>query len=240
MRVLVTRPEPGASETAARLKTLGHEAVVLPLTEIRPLPVTEMPDLASVDGVALTSANAVRHAPLTLIALLSAKPCYAVGERTATAAREAGFHNVFSADGDAASLARLIQTELQQGASVAYLCGCVRRVEFETALRGLGLPVLAVETYDTPRTEVDDELALRQTGAKPVDAALVYSVTGAEALAGLARRVNVAHLFAETRYLCLSQRIAEALELGAASCVPAGPEPTEATLISLIGAGRAA
>ena len=33
-RVLVTRPEPGASRTAARLEADGFAPIVLPLTEI--------------------------------------------------------------------------------------------------------------------------------------------------------------------------------------------------------------
>ena len=37
-RVLVTRPEPGASRTATRLRAAGHVPVVLPLSEVRPAP----------------------------------------------------------------------------------------------------------------------------------------------------------------------------------------------------------
>ena len=33
MRVLVTRPQPSAAATAARLEAIGHEAILLPLME---------------------------------------------------------------------------------------------------------------------------------------------------------------------------------------------------------------
>lgn len=240
MRVLVTRPEPGASETAARLVALGHEAVLLPLTEIRPLAVERLPDMGAVDAVAITSANAVRHAPKALIAAFSQKPCFAVGGRTAEAARKAGFSDVTSTDGDAAALAGVIIRKLRTGARMAYLCGRVRRPEFEAALSSHGIDAVAIETYDTMRRDWPPEAAVAALGGSPVDLALVYSMMGAEALLELALRLEVPRLFARTRYCCLSPRIAEALGPAAASRVMVSPEPTEEALISLIGAGRAA
>src|SRR5262245_13671221 len=95
LRVLVTRPEPGASRTARRLAEQGFEPVVLPLTEIRPLPADHFPDSANIDAVAATSANAIRHAPRRLISTLTGKPVFAVGGGTARATRNAGFATVF-------------------------------------------------------------------------------------------------------------------------------------------------
>ncbi|RWD19075.1 MAG: uroporphyrinogen-III synthase, partial [Mesorhizobium sp.] len=38
LRVLVTRPEPGASRTAQRLEEMGFQPILLPLTETVALP----------------------------------------------------------------------------------------------------------------------------------------------------------------------------------------------------------
>src|SRR5882757_8304646 len=75
VRVLVTRPEPGASRTAIRLEAQGFQPVLLPLTETVMLPV-ETKTISGVVAVAVTSANAVRHAPKELIAALAALPCH--------------------------------------------------------------------------------------------------------------------------------------------------------------------
>ena len=88
-RLFVLRPEPGASETAARAKAMGLDAVAAPLFEIGPVAWTA-PSAAGFDGLLLTSANAVRHAGPPLAAL-QALPVFAVGETTAEAARRAGF-----------------------------------------------------------------------------------------------------------------------------------------------------
>jgi uroporphyrinogen-III synthase len=104
MRVWVARAEPGAQATAARLVALGHEPVVAPVLAVRPL--TPALDLQGIAALAFTSANGVRA-----FAGLEASrrwPVFAVGEATAAAAREAGFTEVESGDGDVAALSALI------------------------------------------------------------------------------------------------------------------------------------
>ena len=99
-RVLILRPEPGASETAARARALGLDPVVAPLFTVRPVP-WEAPD-EGFDAVLLTSANAARHGGEGLRRLLHL-PCHAVGEATAEAAREAGFASVATGPSDGAA-----------------------------------------------------------------------------------------------------------------------------------------
>ena len=61
-RVLVLRPEPGASATAQALRRMGFEPLVLPLTVIQRLTPVFAPSVEH-DAVIVTSANALRHAP---------------------------------------------------------------------------------------------------------------------------------------------------------------------------------
>ena len=71
---------------------MGLEPIVAPLFTVRALAWTP-PDPARFDAVLLTSANAARHGGDGMTPFL-ALPCYAVGERTAAAARSAGFAEV--------------------------------------------------------------------------------------------------------------------------------------------------
>jgi uroporphyrinogen-III synthase len=87
-RLLVLRPEPGASRTVERARTLGLNAVSVPLFEIAPVE-WEVPNAAEFDGLLLTSANAVQFGGSNL-KRLGDLPVYAVGEATALAARSAG------------------------------------------------------------------------------------------------------------------------------------------------------
>ncbi len=96
MRILVVRPEPGASATAARLRALGHEPVALPLLATEAMawaPPEELPD-----AVILTSAAAIRHAG-SAADMLKLLPALCVGEATAAAARAAGWQQVAAGPG---------------------------------------------------------------------------------------------------------------------------------------------
>lgn len=90
--VVIVRPEPGASATAARAAALGLDARTVPLFAIEPV-AWHVPDGAAYDALLLTSANAVRHAGPGLAAL-AGLPCHAVGAATAAAARAAGLNVV--------------------------------------------------------------------------------------------------------------------------------------------------
>lgn len=58
-RVLVTRPEPAAAQTAAKLRAAGYEPVLLPLSRTVALSFT-VPDEVF-DALTITSANAFRQ-----------------------------------------------------------------------------------------------------------------------------------------------------------------------------------
>jgi uroporphyrinogen-III synthase len=103
VKLLVLRPEPGASETAERAAKLGLEPVVTPLFAIRPFPGPAI-DAERYDAVLVTSANGARHAPAGLTAL----PCFAVGERSAAAAKAAGFADVRAGPSDGLAAAALM------------------------------------------------------------------------------------------------------------------------------------
>jgi uroporphyrinogen-III synthase len=234
-RVLVTRPEPGASRTARRLAEAGFEPVVLPLTEIRQLPARPVPEPSAVDAVAVTSANAIRHAPPQLIASLAGIPLFAVGNRTARIARESGFSRVFEGEGDAAGLASLVVARLSADARVLYLCGRVRRPEFEAALAAAGLVVDAMETYDTVEISRPADLVLSALQGESVTAALVLSARTAEAISSLVEPIALSHLFEHTRYFCISSRVAAALAGIGPNRIAIAETPDEDALIALLG-----
>jgi len=231
-RVLVTRPEPGASHTAGRLKELGFSPLVLPLSETMPLAATVPP--GAYDAVAITSVNAIRHADSALLARLMHLPAYAVGEKTAAAAKSAGFADVAVAGGDGAALAAMLAGALRPGARVLYLAGKVRRPDFERRAVAGGLVLTVCETYGTASIDYAD--ARERLGDAPVDIALVYSVFAAEALVGLVERPEIADSFEKTRFLCLSRRIFESLPEQWKARALISERPDEQALLVLLAA----
>ena len=90
-RVLVLRPEPGASTTVKHARERGLDAIAIPLFEIEPV-AWDVPEAGGYDGLLLTSANAIRHGGKGLNELRGL-PVHAVGAATAKAARDARFRH---------------------------------------------------------------------------------------------------------------------------------------------------
>jgi uroporphyrinogen-III synthase len=108
-RVLILRPEPGASATAARAQALGFATVTAPLFAVRAVS-WDAPNSSAHDALMFTSANAPRHAG-PAIARYRALPAYTVGTATAAAAREAGFTDIRTGDADAGALLALMAAD---------------------------------------------------------------------------------------------------------------------------------
>lgn len=101
-RVLILRPEPGASATAAKAALHGLEPILAPLFNVRPV---EWTPLAAehFDAIMMTSANAARFGGAKL-EQYTHLPLYAVGSATAAAATKAGFRDVRVGQSDGAAL----------------------------------------------------------------------------------------------------------------------------------------
>src|SRR6186713_1573586 len=118
MQVLVTRPLPDGERTAATLRARGYDVMVAPLMTVKPV-AADLP--GNWAAVIITSANAIRALSQQQLATLTKLPLYAVGARSAEVARDAGFKDVHSADGDAGDLMRLICERAKHSGPHLYL-----------------------------------------------------------------------------------------------------------------------
>src|SRR5438105_5073362 len=156
MRVLVTRAPDDARRTARELAVRGHDALLAPLFEIRPLDVPA-PQLDGVQAVLATSSNGV-----CAFAARSRRrdiPLFCVGANTAAAARAAGFHQVTSADGDAMALAAAVRKSLDPAAgALLHATGGNGAPELQPNLADAGFDVRVWVLYEiVPRGELPKE-----------------------------------------------------------------------------------
>lgn len=222
MRILVTRPEVEAQRTARALRALGQEPVLLPLTRIVATG-AQVPD-ARFDAIAITSANIFLGAPLA--AALMDLPLYAVGQRTAEAARGAGFADVRVGTGAAAALVRQIISEWAAGTRILFLAGTPRKPDVEAALAAAGMPVTALERY---RSVALDPPCPEAPAA--VDGVLHYSRASAERFAMFARKCG---LTSAMRHLCLSPDVALGLNTLPHAQIFIAERPDETSLFALL------
>lgn len=221
-RVLVTRSEPGASETAERLSALGYTPIVEPLFAVEPIAAV----LPGFDALAFTSLNGVRT-----FARLSARrdgPVFCVGDRTANAAREAGFADVQSADGDLGDLVGLIESRLPNPVRLLHTGNEESRGDLAGTLSEKGWQAVFLPTYRAaPVPAPGPLLAVHLAGNAAFDAALIHSPRAAAILAGFlggapnSARVDVA---------AISLAAAQPLQAFAGR-VEIAAEPNEAALL---------
>lgn len=215
MRVWVTRAEPGAEATAARLRALGCEPFVHPLLKVRTLEAN--PDLDGVTALAFTSANGVRA--FAERERRRDLPVFAVGRTTADAARLAGFAEVASADGDVTDLAALIRSH--KPALLLHAGAREPAGDLAGALQTEGLAVRSLALYETVATPPPSPLPA-------LDAALIHSPRAGGLLAHIAeaRPLIVA---------CISVAAAAPLAAAGFERLATAEFPNEAALLKLLG-----
>ncbi len=232
-RVLVTRAQPEAHETAKRLAALGHEAIVSPVLEISFLPGALDP--TGIQALLFSSAAAA-HA-LAHEEKLKTIPVLAVGDATARAAREAGFDDVRSAKGAGADLIALAQTTLSpSGPMVLHASGADTAVDIPEALRAHGFNAGRICVYQAEPARALTGTALDRLRAKPprLDAVLFHSARGAESFVALLGARNLREAAASLSALCMSARVAEAAKALPWKEILVAPAPREDALLSLL------
>ncbi len=182
--VLVTRPEPGAGETAAALRALGHVPVLAPVLRIEPMIIAAPRHVAA---IAITSGQALAGLPSALRAL----PLYAVGDASARRAFEAGFRWVESAGGTARDLARLMADRLPPGAAVLLASGVGNGLDLASDLRAAGLRVSRRVAYRTVPAETLAIAAIAALEADEVDFVLIFSPVSARRFVALVQGAGV-------------------------------------------------
>lgn len=231
MRVLVTRPEPAASQTAARLKAMGHEAVVDPMLRIAPTR-APLPD-GPFDAVAFTSINGVKaFAAHSDFPRFSALPAFAVGSRTAREARNVGFASVTDCEGDAAALAGRLAQALGPGARVLNPAGEDRAADLAELLAEPGLKVELAIIYAAEPADALSEEARDALASGTIAAALHFSHRTVKTLLACAAAAGLQGRLAEVRHLCMSAQVGA--PLGAGAKVEVAAAPNEDELLALL------
>lgn len=231
MRVLLTRPRADAEATAERVAALGHAAVIAPLLDI--VPESGQPDLAGAGALIVTSANALRVLPASALRSVRGLPLFAVGARTAAAARACGFADVRSAAGDAEALLALILSASPQG-TLVHLAGRDRAGELVPRLAAAGFTARVATVYRAMALDRLPGPAAEGLAAGNIGAVLHYSRRSAETFVRLVAAQGLGGAAARPAHLCLSRAVAEPLEAAGLGQAWIAARPAEQELLALL------
>jgi uroporphyrinogen-III synthase len=232
MRVVITRPQADGERTATALRARGHEVLVAPLMRVEVIAANLAGEWGAVIVTSANAPNAIAQNPAR--DALIKRPLFAVGQRSAEAARQTGFINVTSAGGDVRDLVRtLVGEHADAKAPLLYLAGEDRAADLigELSTRGIAAEMRVV--YRAVAAPFPPALieALR---VGEVDIVMHFSRRSAENYVAGAKRAGIVGPALAVRHLCLSAQVAE--PLAGASCIAVAAHPDEAALIELLQA----
>jgi uroporphyrinogen-III synthase len=211
LSVLITRPEPGASETAARVQALGMRAILAPMLRIEPRR-GHLPPAGSIAAILATSGNALDALPEAY----RSTPLYVVGAATGRRATRGGFIQVESADGDAEALAQLVVRLVRPSDGPLLLVSGERQgLHLAATLRARGHAVMRRVTYaSVPETRLADPAVVLLRERTP-HVALFFSAQTAQAYVRVVQRAALAR----------AVETSEAVAIGEAASVALGALP---------------
>jgi uroporphyrinogen-III synthase len=232
MRIVVTRPQFDGERTATALRARGHEVLVAPLMRVEPIAANlggewDAVIVTSVNALNAITDNSARNALIKL-------PLFAVGQRSAEAARETGFKDVVSANGDVRDLVRLIATRRASGnALLLYLAGEDRATDLLGELSARGIAAEMRVVYRAVTVPFPPAL-IEALEAGKVDIVMHFSRRSADNYVAGAKMAGIAGPALAVRHLCLSAQVAE--PLANTSRIAIATRPDEAALIELLQA----
>jgi uroporphyrinogen-III synthase len=235
--ILVTRPEPENEATADVLRQRGFDVLLAPLLQFEALPIRHDDDV-KYGGVIVTSASALRAIRShPLCGQLIDLQVFAVGNRTADAARKAGFSNVLSADGDVAALRKLITDTIpkrDRKTPLLYLSGTDIAGDIVSGLAGDGIAATALTVYRMiPAPDLPDMVRAAFAGHS-VDAVLHYSPRSAAAYVSAVRGAGLEIAGLAVLQVCISDASARVLREAGAGHLVVAERPRETAMIEAL------
>lgn len=227
-RVLITRPEPGATETAARLTALGLVPVIAPVLSIK---ANELRPPDRLAATILTSRNAIRACPSALFR----HPAFAVGTATAASAAQAGFTHVCNADGDAVALAKLIASTLSPADGTLFLpCGQGQGNALAASLRQSGFRVLRRVAYRAVGADILPESAVASLHQGQLTAAMFFSGETSRHFVRLLWAAALTDTVSNVQAVSISERAAMALRHLRWRCIKVAAKPNQDAMLALL------
>jgi len=235
MKVLITRAEPSASQTAQKVIEAGHEPVVMPLFEIhdtgRQIPRKQY------DAIVFTSKNAVTTLSNRGWHPENADmPAFCVGKKTQDAARAFGFTTTRTATGGGVELTKLIAEQDNKGKTFLYLSTPDKSHDMAQALEPFGIRVETVDIYQARTISPPPGDFMSAINTVSQGAVLVYSALGSHHLGSLIQEHLDVHALIGARLIGISRHALKPLETLSWKSIATPQAPDETEMLAMISA----
>ena len=142
MHILLTRPLEDSKDLIMRFKELGHQVSHLPVITIEKKDY-EDPNYNEFKGIIFTSSNAIKN--LDISKINKDIFCFCVGNATEKIAKEKGFQNIFTAEGNVSNLKEIILQNFDpKNGNLIYVSGELVSYDLDKELKN-GMPKEVVD-----------------------------------------------------------------------------------------------
>ena len=209
MHILFTRPLEDCKEIIVKFQLLGHEVSHMPLIYVEKKNYDEI-DFRSFKAIIFTSSNAIKF--LNLKKIDKKINCFCVGNATEKKARNSGFQNTFSAEGNVNNLKELIlQNFNSSDGKLLYVSEEIVSNELDKNLISEGYDVKRIVNYTVKHVENLNEDFVKKIKIKMPNIVYVYSQNSALSFLNLIKNYNLINLWMDTNLMCISEKTSSVL-----------------------------
>ena len=204
MHILLTRPLEDCSEMILKFQSLGHQVSHIPLLNINQLDYGEI-NFSDYKGVIFTSANAIKF--LDIKKIEKKMLCFCVGSATEKKARNLGFQNVITAEGNVENLKELIlQNFDKKDGKLVYVSGEIVSVNLDQQLEEEGYNIKRVINYRTSPIEKFEQRFINELKLKIPDIIYIYSQNSASSFLNIIKIYQLENYWMNTNLMCIGEK----------------------------------
>ena len=209
MHVLFTRPIDDSKDLILKFKSLGHIVSSIPVISIKKKEYPKI-DFSSFKGIIFTSSNAIKFLDTKL--LDKNIKCFCVGNATELLAKEKGFQNIFSAEGNVNNLKEIILQNFKSSeGKLLYISGETITFELDKFLISEGLKVERIINYSSDPIEKFNEILIDDLKNNVPDIVYIYSQNSAISFKNLIKNYNLQNHWMNTNLMCISEKTSSVL-----------------------------
>ena len=204
MHILLTRPLDDSKDLIMRFKFLGHQVSHLPVINIEKKDYDE-PNFDEFKGIIFTSSNAIKN--LSISKINKDICCFCVGNATEKIAKEKGFQNIYTAEGNVSNLKEIILQNFDpKKGNLIYISGEIISYELDKELKSEGYSVKRLINYSViSNNKLSDEF-IEQLKTSIPEIVFIYSENSARSYLNLLKKYNLIDNWMNTNLMCLGEK----------------------------------
>ena len=209
MHILLTRSLEDSYEMILKFQRLGHKVSHMPVINIKKIDYENL-KFSEFKGIIFTSSNAIKC--LDVSSIDKNINCFCVGSITEKKARNVGFQNVYSADGNVNNLKELIlQNFSQKDGKLLYVSGEIISVSLDKDLISEGYSLQRLVNYSADPIEELNQKFIDELKSSMPDIVYVYSQNSAKNFLKLIKKYQLVDYWMNTNLMCIGEKTSSML-----------------------------